>query len=593
MYYYKTKEKITSFLSRTDSMIVFTKISILVFVIILLFMAYKVNTYALIFIIFPVGFLLFLLNRKNILLNWLEIKETYGKPGKDKVDYKILQKNYQYLKNEDKTKCFIIDKSTAHDLNLIQVFKLINKTITEPGKCILYKQLQELLLEKDELFKRNQLVREFEQNQELREKLRFILKDDAEGEHKEITKILFAILDKVESNFKILFPLAFLALFSLVLVPIFKEYIVIFMIFPLFTLNYFRHYREIENYSFEPEQLLYLKKMVKTGYNIQKLIQNVDNQELNILSQKLAVSLKRTTPFQNSILLLNCRKEDIFSMIFNFLKTFLLLEVTTCHLALAKLLKCQKEMQTIYQIIGLLDSLYSISSFRTYLPYYSEPVFEDVPNCANYKDLAHPLLDEAVGNDLKINGENLLITGSNMSGKSTFLRTVGVNIVLAQTISTTYAKFYSSSFFRILTSISNHDSLKSGKSFYFAEAERLLTIIKRSEQEQNYLFLIDELLAGTNTKERIAASLEIISYLKRQNSISLITTHDQEITEYTRNLCTFYHFEDLISETDLKFDYKLKPGKATSTNALKILEFLEYPLEIIRNAKERILLKKY
>ena len=172
-----------------------------------------------------------------------------------------------------------------------------------------------------------------------------------------------------------------------------------------------------------------------------------------------------------------------------------------------------------------------------------------------------------------------------MSGKSTFLRNVGSNVLLAQTIATCPASYYRGSLFRVMTSISRTDDVIAGKSFYFVEAERILKAIKSLDNRIPSLCIIDELLSGTNSSERLRASDAIIHYLLRQNALVICATHDLELIDRLNGLCDLYHFTGTADETGLKFDYLLKPGPATTQNAIELLEYLGYPEEIVKQAK--------
>ena len=176
-----------------------------------------------------------------------------------------------------------------------------------------------------------------------------------------------------------------------------------------------------------------------------------------------------------------------------------------------------------------------------------------------------------------------------MSGKSTFLRTLGVCAVLAQSAYTCPAKTYRGSIFRIVSSVSLVDDLMQGKSFYFVEAERLLAMIRSSQGTAPVLCMVDELLRGTNSTERLAASEEILSYLAKNNAVVVAATHDVELVDHLDELYVNYHFNDSVDTSGLNFDYQLRPGRATSTNAINLLEHLNFPDEIVENARRKAL----
>ena len=175
-----------------------------------------------------------------------------------------------------------------------------------------------------------------------------------------------------------------------------------------------------------------------------------------------------------------------------------------------------------------------------------------------------------------------------MSGKSTFLRTIGLNALLAQTIYTCAAKSYKTSFFKIMTSISPEDNISSGKSYYFREAEALKRIISECSEDRPVLCIIDEIFRGTNPVERVNASAEILNYINKHNTLTLVATHDLELTEILKDEYLCCYFSEDINSDGLQFDYKLKYGICRTRNAVKLLKYLEYPEEIIQKTNERL-----
>ena len=175
-----------------------------------------------------------------------------------------------------------------------------------------------------------------------------------------------------------------------------------------------------------------------------------------------------------------------------------------------------------------------------------------------------------------------------MSGRTTFLKTIGVNAVLAQTIFTVAAKEYRCPFLGIKSSIGRQDNLIEGKSYYLSEVESIHRLIKAADQPVVHLFIIDEIFRGTNSAERIAASIEILKYLNSNSNIVLAATHDLELTERLTGLYDNYHFREQLSEYGLEFDYTIKPGPSKTRNAIALLEFTGYPKVITDKAAENV-----
>jgi DNA-binding PadR family transcriptional regulator len=200
--------------------------------------------------------------------------------------------------------------------------------------------------------------------------------------------------------------------------------------------------------------------------------------------------------------------------------------------------------------------------------------------------LGHPLLpgDSRVPNDVRLEGLGSihLITGSNMSGKSTFLRTVGINMCLAQAGAPVCASGFRWTWSRLACCIRIDDSLDAGLSFFYAEVKRLKTILDltRTRTEPPVLFLIDEIFRGTNNRERLIGSRAYIRALSDSHGFGLVSTHDLELTDLEKDIpsLTNLHFQETVSAGALQFDYQLRPGPCPTTNALRIMQLEGLPI---------------
>ena len=200
--------------------------------------------------------------------------------------------------------------------------------------------------------------------------------------------------------------------------------------------------------------------------------------------------------------------------------------------------------------------------------------------------LGHPLIpDQArATNDVQLTGLGSihLITGSNMSGKSTFLRTIGINLCLAQAGAPVCASRFEWTWSRLACCIRIDDSLDAGLSFFYAEVKRLKTILTATQEHNSppLLFLIDEIFKGTNNRERLIGSRAFITELAKGNGFGLVTTHDLELTDLDKTIphLTNAHFQETVAAGALQFDYQLRPGPCPTTNALRIMELEGLPV---------------
>lgn len=187
----------------------------------------------------------------------------------------------------------------------------------------------------------------------------------------------------------------------------------------------------------------------------------------------------------------------------------------------------------------------------------------------------------------------VLVTGSNMSGKSTFLRTVGVNAILAQTINTCLATSYHAPVFLVRSLIGRSDDLTAGRSYYRDEVEAVLSLVRASRSSRPHLFLFDELFRGTSTIERIAAAEATLAELIHEDGrissphIVIAATHDRELVALLERTYALFHFADGIDAHGLSFDYRLRQGPARSWNAIALLELCGAPSRLVEHALAR------
>ncbi len=247
-----------------------------------------------------------------------------------------------------------------------------------------------------------------------------------------------------------------------------------------------------------------------------------------------------------------------------------------------------------------LEALNSLANFAYLNPNYVLPqilVAEHAHQCQLFSTtaLGHPLIpeDKKVTNDFSISrlGEIDLITGSNMSGKSTFLRTVGINLCLAFAGGPVNASSFSTSLFRLFTCIKISDSVTENYSYFYAEVRRLKALLSAVDASNPLplFFLIDEIFKGTNNRERRLGSEAYISALAGRNCLGIITTHDLDLVKLADKLPQLknYHFKEDIIDGRMVFDYLLRPGPSPTTNALKIMQLEGLPVEDVMGKEDK------
>lgn len=310
--------------------------------------------------------------------------------------------------------------------------------------------------------------------------------------------------------------------------------------------------------------------------------QNFDAELLIKMQKKLFIGSK---PASKQIRELS-KIADRISLRFNPLVHFVVNILTFWDLA--ALIKLEKwkdasgiSLRNWFEVIGDFETLSSFAGLAYDNPDWVYPEIADGSPLLEAEDLGHPLIieDLRVCNDasLPVPGTTFIITGSNMSGKSTFLRTMGINLVLAYCGAPVCARYMRCSLMNIYTSMQIADNLEENVSTFYAELKRIKTIIDAVSAGEQVVYLLDEIFKGTNSKDRIFGAKTILRKLYKLSTLGLITTHDLELGALERecpSLIKNYHFSDHIKDNQITFDYQIKPGISQSTNALALMKLI-------------------
>ena len=287
------------------------------------------------------------------------------------------------------------------------------------------------------------------------------------------------------------------------------------------------------------------------------------------------------------VLKMNASGGNIDELLFDYIKMLTHIDLIQFNKMLHVVQKNKKEIFALVEDIGYLDAVISICYFRAALPWYSVPQLAEGMEAPFYiKQGYHPAITNPVPNSF-VQNRGMLITGSNASGKSTFLKMTAINAILAQTIHTCAAKEYSGNYFRIFSSMALRDNLDNGESYYIVEIKALKRIMDAAAVRTTPLLcFVDEVLRGTNTVERIAASVQILQQLSQKGIRCFAATHDIELTHLLEHCYDNFHFEEEVKDGDVLFSYHLLKGRAHTRNAIKLLEIIGFSKEIIQRADE-------
>jgi hypothetical protein len=511
------------------------------------------------------------------------IRDKWSRPVNARRNFALIGAYLNAVENPAK-----IPASTAEDLDLDNIFNFIDRTNSKPGKQYLYKKLftpetsLDALLDLDNKIEALNMPRPDQEDIELElSRLNstdaYFLADLFLKEHEPLLSSLLgfytrisglAVVGLIISLIFILNPITYIALIALLLI------------------NVILHYgikNKISAYTRSLPQLLILHSVAR---RLQKKIKFARDEQVK-------ESLNNLSGLKRSLSLVSFESKfadnpDTFSYaLYKFVKLLFLLEPLMYITSVRRINKYREDIGVIYTYAAEIDTLIAVRSVRAGLPYYSKPAIGAENTQMDLAEMFHPLIDKCVANSIYTRtDEGVLITGSNMSGKTTFIKSIAVNALLAQTIFTTCAKSYKAPLLRIQTSIRTSDDLEEHKSYFQAEAVSILDIINKSGADQpvKSLIIIDEIFRGTNTIERIAAAKSVLTYLTDNKNFVFVSTHDLELAELLDNDYAVYSFEELVSDTRLVFDYKMKTGVLKNRNGIVILETIGYPESVVEDA---------
>lgn len=489
----------------------------------------------------------------------------------------------------DNGQAFAGNDNYTGDLDIFgpnSLFHLLNRTTTQHGNQALADLLRQSLLEKKAIEAQQEAVRTLSGQKELRQLITAhgLLHEEKEGNLHQVASWLRwppLLHGKKEAN---LLRLA---------IPAFNIGSIIFYLFsgnylPLLA-GYFLGWCAVAGYAKQINQqhaLLGKKQSILDQYaSILRLFSSVDKGTATLLQEQQAIATEAHHAIQKLSRLAGAFDQRINMLVLIFLNGFFLYDLQ-CMWALENWKAANKDRFARWiDCVGTIEALNALATFAYNNPAYHWPTVNDQALTLSGQALAHPLIPskECVANDFAMGVEErlVLVTGSNMSGKTTFLRTVGVNLLLGQCGAPVCAAAFTFTPMNILSSIRVSDSLQEHTSYFMAELKRLKQIITHLQQHSPpALVLIDEILRGTNSEDKTHGSEMFIKKLLQYNCLTMFATHDlslsvldQELSGRLNNYC----FESIIRDGELIFDYTLQRGVAKNRNA----SFLMQKMQII------------
>lgn len=505
---------------------------------------------------------------------WKQIKD-------ESFDFDLIESYFN--SKEQETVFQRINNKTIHDIDLHEIFMFIDRTSSRVGQQYLLDKL--FTLKSPPAFETQEtLIAYFNDNQDKRGSARQRLSHLNKHEAYYISDLFSTQYVQKPKWYRIIPFLSVLSIAALVLT--FFMYEMIFLLVGLLIINLVVHYwnkRNIFVYMDSIPQLLVLyetvRALIQSGIPVTPEEASVQSSLKSIGSLKKRLSVFKLEAKNNA-----SEMAGLALLIVEYIKILFLIEPQIVFGTLKKLEEKQHDIRVLFEYVGEVDTAISIASLRATVSHWCKPVFINKNKHLNVQNIYHPLIFNAVSNTIDMKEKSVLLTGSNMSGKTTFIRTIAVNTLLAQTINTAFADKFELSPMRIFSAIRISDDLLNDKSYYMEEVDTIKTMIDESRSGYPNIFFLDEIFKGTNTTERIAAGKAVLSYLSDENNLIFVSTHDLEIATLLSETYALYHFTETVDDNAIHFDYKLKPGRLTTRNAIKILELNNYPLQITNEA---------
>lgn len=497
---------------------------------------------------------------------------SFGKPIAKKRDLKHICKYY----STNKDKADSIDEKTWDDLEMDRLFDYLDRTTSKTGEQFFYNYLRKEHHNNDQL-RLKEKVAFYENNfAKLHANAKLLAKYNNNCSYN-LPGLLKSNQEPTIPNWSIYFSFLSFLLFSLVLVH--KSFLLPFV--GIGILNTFFHYyfkRNINIYFYDFQNIKNLKKYYYS------LIQH-DN-ESDFLTKNEKIILKKITN-KCTFLSLNIDVADEFSAflfyIIEIIKGVFLLDALQFN-SLIKLIKNHSTiLLRIFELIGIIDSSISVVSIKKNTN-GCEPIFMSERKI-KIINAYNPLIKECVKNSIELDINNAIITGGNMSGKTTFLKTLALNIHLSNKIGYALCDSIEIPKFKIITSINNEDNLEEGLSYFMDELLRIKRIIDQTNSTDDLLLIaIDEIFRGTNSKDRITLASSVLNYLSGKNCLVIVTTHDLDIVKFVKENYSPYFFNNSFVNNEVIFDYVIQKGIQYETNVIDLVRSLSFPPEIIKSA---------
>ncbi|MFR9503247.1 MAG: hypothetical protein SNH73_02195 [Rikenellaceae bacterium] len=516
--------------------------------------------------------------------------DLFGKFPEKMPDISQIDNYFNIYRSEDAA-----SDDLYNDLNIEELYLFSNRCVTPIGEMVLYHKFRDLHRD-DDIKKREAIIGELSSSESFRGRLEAILSKLSKKIDYSVSDLLNIPigLSKWHRYIKYL-PLAYCVILPLLWVFGNTSALLVGVAL-VFVVNSIIHYWNKSYVNIFVRPLLQLSMIKRAASGVSSEVDTYF--DLSQIKESMTIISQHERRI--AIFGLNQYMESDFAilltMLFEFVKAIFLIEPITINMVAKRAVETRLHSKRLIEYIGEWDTLFSNASLRCWLTEnqleYSNPIpLEGVSSSFRAKNIYNPLINSCVGNDVDIDNTTI-ITGSNMSGKSTFMRTIGVNIISSYALNISYASSMEMANYKLYTVLSVSDNISESQSYFRSEVERVKSAIdacSKFDGSSTNIVLIDEIFKGTNTIERISISNAVIQYFaKLENTILIVSTHDIELAKSFLDRLKIFHFEEQIEDQKISFDYKLKCGMEYRRNAIAMLKYCDYPAEIISCAEDNL-----
>lgn len=481
----------------------------------------------------------------------------------------------------------VITDRTCVDLDLDDLFCFVDRTNSKVGQQFIYDRLRRIPEESYYTEPKQKIINKILKDKEFRGRIVQAL-SKLDNHNSYYIPTLFQ--EKCPTVPKWFFTIKYLAIATVLLICLsFIFPVLIFVLAPIAFINILIHFWNKNNISKYRNSLPQLVTLCNVAETLSKE-SILDSVNPNIKDSISVISRLKT---QIRFFIINNESHNeiaqaiivTIELVVELIKMTLLIEPLLLLNITKKLDRSKVNIESLFNYVGEIDTLYSVASLQGTNKHICEPKIIQSSSII-VKKLRHPLMINCIENDVMLKDKSMLLTGSNMSGKTTFIRAIGINTLTAFTLNTCFAESFELPKMSLSTVIRISDDLMGGKSYYFEEVEAMKEVLESSKSEQRSIIILDEIFKGTNTIERVSVAKAVLSYLAKHNNIVFASTHDMELVDMLNQEYTLCHFSEQVNKNEISFDYKLKTGCSTTRNAIKILEINGYPTKIVNEANE-------